>query len=257
LNVNKFTHLSCQLRLGLVLILAMTLFASVQSTTTAKGEDATALVTKAAETMAGLDSFGFELSTVEGESTILRNLELVGVVGSVQRPDSFEATITAKVAIVEVSVDIIGIGSQIWVTDPLSSDKTYIDVTGSTGGSTEAQELSNLINPDRLLLAAASRVKNAVVDGTEDIDGVETTRVVGVVDLSELENMAGGTPVAGIDILTLGEMPVTLWIDGDGQLISLELEGPLTSAESPNVVRRLDLFEFNERVQIDAPENVS
>src|SRR5690606_10743743 len=98
--------------------------------TMAKGEDATPLLEKAAQTMSQVQSFRFELRTVQGESLIMNNLELSRVVGSVQRPASFEATITAKVAVIDVDVRIVGIGTRLWVTDPLSKEETYIEVTG-------------------------------------------------------------------------------------------------------------------------------
>lgn len=225
----------------------------------AKGEDATQLLSAAAAAMTALKSFQFELTTVQGKSTILRNLELVGVEGAVQRPDSFEATITAKVAIVNVDVDVVGIGGRLWVTDPLAKDAAYIEVTGAAGDELQAQTLSALINPDRLLLAAVGLVESPVVDGTETIDGDKTTRVVGTVDLNRIQPLQLATPVAGseFDKLILGEMPITIWVDADDRVRSLEVEGPLTTDESPDVVRRLDLFDFDQPVEIAEPENVT
>ena len=100
-------------------------------------------------------------------------------------------------------------------------------------------------------------MKLPIVDGSETLDGVDTTRIVGTVDLSGLENVAGGTPIAGFDLLILGEMPVTIWLDGEGHVVSLEIEGPLTTSESPDVVRRLDLFDFDLPLVIEAPDNVA
>jgi hypothetical protein len=204
--------------------------------------------------MATVQSFQFELSTVQGESTILQNLELVGVEGAVQRPDRFEATITAKIAIVEIDVDVIGIGSKIWVTDPMSNDHKYIEVSDEVeDAGSQSDVLSALLNPDRLLLAAVGQIKDAKIDGDEKIDGIQTTRIVGTVDLAKLEQFATATPDIPSGFLILGEMPVTVWLDEAGHVISLELEGPLTEDESPDVVRRLDLYDFDEPVTIDEP----
>jgi lipoprotein LprA len=221
----------------------------------AQSTDAAQLLTNAAMAMTKLKSFQFELSTVQGQSTILRNLELVGVKGAVERPDRFEATITAKVAIVTVDVDIVGIGAQLWVTDPLAREKSYIQVTGGDEDAAQTEALATLINPDRLLLAAVGLVKAPVIDGTESIDGVQTTRVTGTVDLSTIGALAGATPEAGSvsDLLILGTMPITVWIDGDNHVRSLELEGPLTKDETPDVIRRLDLTDFDEPVDIENP----
>src|SRR4051794_33613318 len=147
----------------------------------AQGDDAAQLLSDTATAMAALSSFKFDLTTVQGQSTILRNLELVKVEGAVQRPNSFTATITAKVAIVNVDVDVTGVDGRLWVTDPLADEKTYIEVTGGEGGL-DTQGLAALINPDRLMLAAVSWVDDATIDGTETIDGVKTTRITGTVD---------------------------------------------------------------------------
>jgi hypothetical protein len=235
------------------LLLVSVLLGSVAGTR-AQEQDASALLQQAAATMATVQSFQFELSTVQGESTILQNLELVGVEGAVQRPDRFEATITAKIAIVEIDVDVIGIGSKIWVTDPMSNDHKYIEVSDEVeDAGSQSDVLSALLNPDRLLLAAVGQIKDATIDGDEKIDGIQTTRIVGIVDLAKLEQFATATPDIPSGFLILGEMPVTVWLDEAGHVISLELEGPLTEDESPDVVRRLDLYDFDEPVTIDEP----
>jgi hypothetical protein len=239
--------------IAVVGLAAMMLF-SGNATTSAKGEDATALLTQAATTMAGVQTFQFELSTVQGQSTIFQNLELAGVEGSVQRPDRFQAKITAKVAIIEVTVDVIGIGTHLWVTDQMSRANNYVDVTGECGAvSSVADTIAALINPDRLLLTAVGLVQNPIVDGNEKIDGTETTRITGTVDLSKLEQFATATPEFASDLLIFGQMPVTIWIDDSGHVVSLEIEGPLTKDESPDVVRRLDLFDFDQPVTIEEP----
>jgi hypothetical protein len=224
----------------------------------AQDDEAVALLNMAAQRMATLQSFRFKLSTVNGQSTILDNLELVGAEGAVLRPDSFEATITAKVAIIEVKVRTVGIGNRLWVTDPTTSEERYIEVTGgATGDPSQTENLADLINPDRLLLEAVRFVTDPEIEDTETIDGIETTLVTGTFDASALAAFAPATPEAGeigIDLLALGEMPILIWIDDQGYVLRIELEGPLTTSESPNVIRRLDLFDFDEPIEIPEPE---
>lgn len=212
---------------------------------------ATQLLLNAVETMGKVQSFRFELKTVRGESTILDNLELAGVVGSVQRPDSFQATITARVAIVEIDVDVIGIGSRVWVTDPMAANEQYIEVT--SGDPELGEELTSLLNPDKLLLQAVGLVKEPEIDGVETIDKIRTTRIVGSVNLAELPQFTATPEIGPSDLLVLGEMPVTIWIDADGHVLSMEVDGPLTKDESPDVIRRLNLYDFDVPVEIVAP----
>lgn len=252
--VADLTRVSVQRAIRCAAILS--LIASLLGATRApvRAQDAMALLNNAVTTMSTVESFAFTLSTVQGESTILQNLELSGVEGAVLRPDRFQAKITAKLAFVEVEVHMIGIGSNLWVTDPLSDSGSYIDLSGEgIGDSAEAETLMALINPDRLLLIAVDLVEGATIDGVEEVDGATATRIKGTVDLSNIQQLATATPNMLSDLLILGEMPITIWIDEAGHVIRLEVEGPLTTDESPDVIRRLDLFDFDEPVTIEAP----
>jgi hypothetical protein len=219
-----------------------------------EGDVARQLLDKAVATMATVQSFRFELTTVQGESIIMNNLELAGVEGAVQRPDRFEATITAKVAVIEVDVRIVGIGERLWVTDPLADDETYIEVTEEVAGEPIVGDaLTALVNPDKILLTAVGLVREPTVDGIETIDGVPTTRVVGTVDLRDLPQFNQATPIPTDEFLVLEEMPITIWIDEEGHVRSMELDGPITADESPDVVRRLDITAIDEPVDITEP----
>src|SRR6266508_2813293 len=112
---------------------------------TAQEQDATALLEKAAATMASAQSFHFTLTTPRGKSMIADQIELAGIEGDVQRPDRFRATFTAKASIVSLTVKVIGICNQIWVTDPMQRDETWVEVTA--GGEGEVP-LPDLLNPD-------------------------------------------------------------------------------------------------------------
>jgi len=220
----------------------------------AQDADASALLTTAVERMKNVQSFRFELSTVQGTSIIMNNLELAGVEGAVQRPDRFQATITARVAIVDVDVRIVGIGDRLWVTDPLADQETFVEVTQEVAGEPIVSEaLTALVNPDELLLAAVGLVQNPNIDGTETVDGVKTTRITGTVDFRNLPQFQQATPEAASEFLALEEMPITIWIDNEGVVRSMELEGPITADESPDVVRRLDLIEIDGPVEITEP----
>lgn len=239
-----------------MLILLASLLVGLSKPAAAQDEDATPILTKAVETMSDVQSFRFELQTVRGESTILQNLELAGVEGAVQRPDRFQATITAKVAVVEIDVEVVGVGMRVWVTDPMASTETFIEIT--SGDPAVGEQLTNLINPDKLLLQAVGLVKEPTIDGTETLDGERTTRVVGTVNLADLPQFIQATPeVDGSDLLILDEMPITIWIDGDGHVVRMEVEGPLTKDESADVVRRLNLYDFDVPVEISEPVTAS
>jgi hypothetical protein len=230
----------------------------------AQEQDVNVLLQESAAAMSALSSFTFELETVNGTSTILDNLELKKVAGSVKRPDSFMAAVTAGIAVVDLTVQVVGIGQRLWVTDPLDEEGRFIELSLGDDAS-GAGSLAALINPDRVFLTAVGLVENAAIDGTEKIDGVETTVVTGEFDAGKLVSLA--SPTAGEDAslegsgfpaeLILDRMPVTIWIDEAKRVVRLEIEGPLTSSESTDVIRGIDFFDFDELVEIPEPTNVA
>ena len=230
----------------------------------AQEQDVNALLEESATVMSALESFQFELSTVNGTSTILDNLELKKVAGKVRRPDSFSADVTAGLAVIDLTVQVVGIGQRLWVTDPLDAEGRFIELALGDDAS-GAGSLAALINPDRVFLTAVGLVENAAIDGTEKIDGVETTVVTGEFDASRLTSF--GTPTAGDDggledtgfpaELILQRMPITIWIDDARRVVRLEIEGQLTSSESTDVIRGIDFYDFDEPVEIPEPTDVA
>ncbi|MDP9365152.1 MAG: LppX_LprAFG lipoprotein [Chloroflexota bacterium] len=238
----------------LLALVAVCLLLPGASAASSRQDDAEAndLLQRAAETMAGLDSFHFELSTPRGQTLFMENLELAGLGGDVQRPDRFRANVAARAAIVELSVRVVGIGTRLWVTNPMSQDEAFQEIDlgqGTADGGTDGAALVDLLNPDRILLQAVERIDEPTVVGEDEIDGTTVTRVDGTVDLSQIR--ADGTPVPGL--LTDDPLPVSIWIDDAGRVVRLELDGPLTTAEPPDVLRRLDLSAFDEPIDIQPP----
>src|SRR5690606_5221743 len=74
-------------------------------------EDVTAVITRAAERMAKVQSFHFTVTTPRGKTQITEQIELAGVEGDIQRPDRFRASFTAKAAVVTLTVKVVGIGN--------------------------------------------------------------------------------------------------------------------------------------------------
>jgi hypothetical protein len=213
------------------------------------------LLQAAAEAMAKIKTFHFEMETIDGRATILENLELKSVVGDVVRPDSFQATLTASLAVIDVNVDVVSIGGAVWVTDPTKAGTVWQQI--STGGERgEGGAFTDLINPDRLFLTAISLIDDASLDGTEEIDGQECSVVTGMFDPARLEDL--GSPVADEEdsdsILTGEPVNLTAWIAEDGRVLRIEEEGPLTKSESKDVVRAITFSAFDEPVEITAPE---
>jgi hypothetical protein len=220
--------------------------------TALEGEtDAVALLESAVEAIAALETFGFELVTTRGSSTIFQGLELKSVEGVVRRPLDIEATVTVGLPIGEMSATAVGLDGEFWVQDPLTGSEWI-----SLGSDPQIQAL---INPDQLLLYAVRLVKDAQITGKETINGEETTMVEGTVDfysmIESAAGMAGESDMVG-QLLVEGPKDVTFWIDGENRVVEGEIRGPIFTTESDDVVKVLSLFDFNEPVEIEAPTGV-
>ncbi|HQY30532.1 MAG TPA: hypothetical protein PK691_04570, partial [Thermomicrobiales bacterium] len=74
-------------------------------------DDVEIVIRGAIDTMAALDSFHFAMETIDGKATILGALELKSVEGDVLRPASFQATIKAGAAVMDLTVQVVAINS--------------------------------------------------------------------------------------------------------------------------------------------------
>lgn len=196
---------------------------------------------QAAETMGEVSSFHFVLTNEIGTTVLAESIELIGAEGDVQRPDRFRAVVEAELGVVPIEISVIGVGDRAWFTNPLS------------GGEYQEIQLPEaaraLLDPTPILLAAVTLIENPTVTGDEKLDGVETTRIEGTVDLSEL-----ATPVP--NLLPGDALPAQIWLDDEGRVVRLRLEGALTQEEDPTVVRVVDLSRFDEPVEIEPPTGV-
>lgn len=240
------------LTLGAAALATLTLprYSLAQETT----QDANALLEQGVTAMAAVQSFHFAMSTPEGRSLVVDQIELSDFAGDVQRPDSFKVQFTAKVAFVSLTIKVIGIKDQLWVTDPMSRDESWIQVGTEDLGSIP---LPTLLNPDRLLQAAVSLVGNPTIGGEEEIDGVKTTRIDGTFDpkqANQQASSAAGTPVPDLESLTSDQpIPISIWFDESARIRRVVFDGPLSAADDSDVVRQFDLTKIDESVDIQPP----
>jgi hypothetical protein len=232
-------------------------FAASSIRVRAQETDAKALLKRASEAMAALQSFHFQLETIKGSATIMGALELKSVEGDVVRPASFQATVTAKLAVADVKVDVISIDGAVWATNPISAGEWEQISTGLTDAQA-GEVLTVVLNPESIFLAAMTILEDPQIEGTDEIGDVSTTKVFGSFTPSELSKIVlSGTPTAVEDepAIALSEDPVdlTVWIADDGRVMQIEEEGPLLESESRDVIRRFTFSNFDQPVEIQPP----
>jgi hypothetical protein len=211
--------------------------------------DATALLISAAEAMAALSTFHFDLETVSGNSKVM-GLDLQKVTGDVKRPLDFQAEASVKVPFGALTVKAVGLDGKFYIENPLSSDQKW---TSLGAGS----DIIAVVNPDLIILFAVRLLQNAKVDGTEKYAGVETTRITGDVDFQKVaETVIGSSgPSGGVTSqIAKGPVPLIIWISHDNLIQAIEIDGPLLAQEGTDVTRVITFDSFNAPVTIEAPQ---
>lgn len=214
-------------------------------------EDAVALLERSAQVLSELETFAFEMETVRGSSTIMQGFELKTVSGVVRRPTDLEAEIEVSIPLGDLTVRAVSLDGTFWIQDPLS-DGAWMEL-GQMG------EIQALVNPDILILQAVQLVQNATVAGTGKIDGGDATIVEGQVDFSGLLDQIGDMSEDAQVSQLLADEPVLVafWIDEQERIVEVEMIGPIMASESEDVVRVIQLSDFNEPVEIERPEDIS
>jgi hypothetical protein len=225
---------------------AMSAFAQESSPVPATGisgeDDARALLEEAVRTMADLETFAFEIVTVSGETALFPGFTLKLVEGVVRRPNDFAAAVEVSTPVGSIELSAVGIGDRAWIQDPLS-DGEWISLEG-------IGDVSAILNPDTLVLASIGLIQDARVDGDERVDGADTTRVAGTINLAEAASMfqeeaAGQISAEPLDVL--------VWIDDQSHILEIEIAGPILASEDAGVIRSVRFFDFDEPVEIEQP----
>lgn len=201
--------------------------------------------------MSKLNSFSFTLTTREGETQFIEGIILQGVTGSVERPASFTATAEVDLILATIEFTIISVDGRVWFTNPLGDADTFEEIDL---GEMSGFDPTVVINPDRLLIPALSTIESPILVGEEELeDGVRANRIDGTVNLAKVAGV-DATPVANDIGFTLPELvPFSVWIDADSLVRRIEVTGPILPEEDEGIVRRVDIFGFNEEVDIQAP----
>ena len=191
----------------------------------------------ASKASASVTSFHFKLSHQNGSTPLPLNLSLESAEGDIVVPDKLAADVKADAAGINVSVKVIGINNETWVTNPFTRNWQRL------GGT----NIRDFADPGALVTGLLPEVKDPQIAGREDVDGTSTYRLTGTLDSAALSDALG--------IAEPGHtVRVEAWIGVDDSLPRrVKLSGRLSDDEKENVTRQVDLSRFNQPVDIKAP----
>src|SRR5215203_5093543 len=205
-------------RWTMLVLLLSTLVASPYQSAIAQ-DDAQAQLEATAAAMLELNSFHFKLETTAGRTVFQEAFELKTVEGDVVRPANFNAAVGVKLAIVDLTLEVISVDGNIWVKNPIGGDDSFIQVTG--GDSDFELPPMAFLNPDTLVQDALRYLDDPQIAGTEELDGQQMTVLTGTFDPSEL--ISSVTPGAEDSILSAASQPleVSMLIDDLDRLVQI------------------------------------
>ena len=132
-------------------LLLCTLVATPIGSATAQ-DDGQAQLDATASAMLALNSFHFKLETTDGKTVFQDAFELKIVEGDVVRPANFQAALDVKLAIVDLTLEVVSVDGSIWVKNPIGGGDSFIQVAG---GDSEFQlPPMEFLNPDSLVQEA-------------------------------------------------------------------------------------------------------
>lgn len=192
----------------------------------------------AADRMAKLTSLAFRLSHEEGTTQVFEGVVATVVSGEVAIPGGANVEVEAEAVGFFVSIDVVVVDDQAYMTDPLS-------------GAWQSLPAADLPFDFRDLGATLAGIVRAVdtpaLGGALEIDGVSTQGVTGTVTGGDLTALIPG---ADVDAL----LDIELWMDGDGLVRRVRLSDPLVAGDVDTVVRVLDFSAFDVPVSVTVPQ---
>jgi hypothetical protein len=196
----------------------------------------------ASSRMQSVSAFHFLLTHQNGFSTIGNGLDMTRAEGDFVAPDRFKAAVKASFQTLPVAVNVISIKDQTWITNPLQGGDHYVPLPNGP-------QTTEILDPNRGLIRAASEMSDPRVTGSEKINGVDALVISGSVDAGSLQAIAS-------DAEPGRRVPAQVWIGASDPLIyRVRLSGPFSDGEPSNIVRQIDLSQFNETIVIEPPSS--
>jgi hypothetical protein len=231
------TRQSCTLTVVLSFIIFMVTVAGCSEPAPAP-LPASEIISQSSEKMEAVNSFHFVLDQVGGGTPIAMGLEMTNAIGDVVRPDRMKATISGKLSGMFLEVEIITVGEDIYMTNPLTGKWELLPVQFS---------ILEVFDPNTGIAAIMKGMVDLARLDDEKIEGVSCYHLSGSIASDELRPITV-TSVEGVAI------PIEVWIGEEDFLVRhIKLEGKITESEVEGIIRTIKLSSFNEEVSIEVP----
>lgn len=196
------------------------------------------IVDRSARNTAALKGFHFAL-TVENGAPRAEGLNITFADGDIVVPDGLRAKVSGTLSGVPLESELIAVGDQDFLRDPVTQKWRRLEA-----GTNPAA----FFDPAKGVLAIMKRAARLQTAGSDEVGGADSYRLSGEVPATDLVSLLGGRPARR-------GMPVELWVGKQDLILRrIRLAGPALEAEPSNVVRTIEISNFDRVVKIEPPE---
>jgi len=160
--------------------------------------------------------------------------------GDVGMPDKVRAQASILFSGQSVTVNLISVGTQQYITDP---------ITGQWRIVSGIFDPRLLINPDTGIIALAGKLQNVTGPTADTVNGTACWRVSGLLDAKDLAFFTGGGVPAGTKLQTSicagqsDELPYQVVVTGEAAV-----------GDTAQTRRTFDISKYNENISIAVPQ---
>ena len=181
--------------------------------TTSSSSEAATLLKQAADAMTKVTGMHVSVA-VQGD---VPNLRVTKLDGDISNTPQTVATGTATLLVGKSPQD----AKFIYVDGPLYSDLGQPGTFTDFGNGASIYNVSVLLDPNKGLANVLSKLQGGAVAGTEQVNGVATTKITGNSSADDVATLAGSKLTAE----SVTTVPTTVWIasDGSSHLVQLQV----------------------------------
>jgi hypothetical protein len=198
---------------------------------------AAALIRSTADATAGVRSFhfGFEIDNAPPNRP---GLNLTFATGDIAVPDKLRAEVAGTLSGISIRSELIFVGDQHYLKDPISGRWRTLDA--------ETSPIA-FFDPAKGVLSVIRGARDVELAGSETVGGVDTYRLEGVVEARDVTPILGNEPTGRL-------VDLELWIGKEDSILRrLRLSGPISDDEADDIVRTVEISQFDEPFAIEPP----
>ena len=223
-------------RPGVFILLALSLATTCGRLEEPHPEDVLAQAREALETVRTVH---FSLNIDGGGLELLPGVLATEIEGEVLRPDRLAARVRATARGMPINLEFRAVGDRQWVSNPL--------IPGQWQQLPSRPVTDALLDPQAGLATLMADMTDLDLGSTEQIDGIRAHHVTGHTPNSSVAAYLGGEPLGGTTV-------IELWVAvDDSRLFRAVLTGPAVAGDGPDIVRRLNFYDFGASIEISAP----